>query len=247
MFEKLKKSIFIFFIIIFSFNLVNALNVYVGLEILTLEDDPTYSCINSANGDYGPQGKIRAISSILPDHPLYFNLSKQSDGTTVWAGDGTKDTDYGPGEIIFLPNPIDLTSGETYNLMMDIDAIRIYLPLNTYSSSYGTWSETTNDEYWTAGQVGAGGNCEFMARGRSSCAYSTTYQCYYGQSSLMFVGNYRGKLTNSCATDGTNYNCDQIGLIGMYRSSDWNFKIANSYNNLYQPTVGNFNMQFVMP
>ncbi len=239
--EKRIISIFtIFILFILSIQSVSALNVYLGLEIITLTDDPANGCINHASASYGPQGRIRAISSILPSHPLYFNLTNQSNGAQIWAGDSTKDTDYGPGEIIFLPNPIDLQSGVTYNLMMDIDAIRVYLPLISFDS----FVETSNDEYWTAGKLGIAGKIEPMVRS-SSCTYLGTYSAYATTDTTIFYSSVRGNLIHSCMTDNINYNCDDYQYIPTAPGGDFN--VNRKYDNLYQPTVGNFNMQFTMP
>lgn len=249
-----KRFIFIFSIFILFFTLVqntNALPVYVGIKILNMTDDSASSCINAAGGDYSSTGRIRALSSILPWYPIYFNLTNQSNGATIWSGDSTKDTDYAIGDIIYLPNAIDLISGTNYNLFFDIDAIRIYLPLQDYTDGGSiSWTATNNDEYWTAGYRGTdGGTFELFVRSNDNVC---SFFMYLSRrpNEVFFIKNSRGVLTHSCMGDFFSHNCDEQGFISIdYASTEStrDFKIDSKYGYLYQPNTGNFNIAFTMP
>ncbi|MFW6008532.1 MAG: hypothetical protein ACOCP8_04625, partial [archaeon] len=134
--------------LIVSLQPVSSLQTYVGIKILNLTDDPSASC--AGEDGYGYQGRIRGLSSILPDFPIYFELRDAVDDSLIWAGDSTEDADYKIGDIIQMPQLVDLTIGKEYKLFFDINAIRIYLPLE----SHNDFERTINDIYWTAGEIG---------------------------------------------------------------------------------------------
>jgi hypothetical protein len=199
-------------------NNTNAVATYVGIYINNLTDDSANSCAGVSG--YGQQGRIRAIAAILPAYPIYFNLSKVSDGSTVWAGDGTDDTDYTIGDTIYLPTSVDLTIAENYNLFFDIDALRIYLPLTTL----GTFIASPDDNYYTIGSTAGTENSGFYSSS-SGCAYAGTYS---GGSTYSAVFSDR-TLTIS-------------RRIMMTTATD--FKIDNKYNGLSNTNSGNFNLPF---
>lgn len=124
--------------------------------------------------------------------------------------------------------------------MMDIDAIRIYLPI----SNLGGFTETINDEYWTAGDVGTDWRNEYHVRsGIDDCIFFNTGNVR--QDWLFFISRNRGTLSHSCMHDAANNNCDSLGYVGM-RFDDFDFLIDSQYNNLHQDNIGNFNMQFTI-
>lgn len=226
---------------ILCINNSNALPTYVGVQIKNMTDDPASSCANrDTEGDYGFQGRIRALSSILPHHPIHFELTYQANGSSVWTGDSTKDTDYTIGDVIFMPNSVELQTGVNYNLMFDIDAIRIYLPL----PNYYVFTETINDEYWTAGKYG-NAYSEYYAYSHTSnlCKYNGASSTSY----TLLVSNKRQNLVHSCMSDNAHYNCDDFGFLGVSRSPTNDYRIDAKYDNLYQDGVGNFNLIFTAP
>lgn len=225
-----------------SINLAYSLPTYIGIEILNMTDDPASSCAN-ADANYGPQGRIRALSSILPNYPIFFNLTNSSG--EVWSGNATKDTDYTIGDIIYMPYPINsLNSGEMYTLMFDIDAIRIYLPLEDVSSGE-VWSANANDEYWTLGKKGSSPNYEIiMSVSNYGCLPPNIYYHSDSPNDNNFYFSNRTNINSSCMDDSTSYNCDELGAIML---NDYSFNMDKKYNNLYQPTVGNFYLNFVAP
>lgn len=163
MIKKILAIISLLGLFLVSIQSASALQTYVGVKILNLTDDPAASCAGEAG--YGSQGRIRAISSILPDYPIYFELRNVSDNSLIWSGDSTDDTDYEIGDVIQIPQLLDLTIGQDYKLFFDIDAIRIYLPLENYKylSSDPIWEATLDDNYWTAGKIGSGDTYEYEA------------------------------------------------------------------------------------
>ncbi len=236
-----KEIIFIFSIFILLFITIpdtNALSTYVGVKILDMKDDPSAHCINNGYGDYGPQGRIRAISSVLPDYPIFFNLTKQSDGTQIWAGDSTKDSDYTIGDMFFLPSAVDLISGEDYNLMFDIDAIKIYLPLPDYIS----FKASDNDEYWTMGKINT--DNEYCFRQNHGCEFYTSIVGQFSNICIL-IASSRDQIDNSCSSDGTDNNCRLT--TNSFPVKKYDFNILDQYDNLYQDDVGNFNLVFTIP
>jgi hypothetical protein len=221
-------AIFIFMsILILSIQQSSAVPVYVGIRVDNLTDDPSNSCagISGTGYDYGSQGRVRAIAAILPTYPIYYNLSKVSDGSTIWAGDGTDDTDYGIGDIMYLPASVDLTIGEDYNIFFDIDALRIYLPLTTT----GSFTATVDDNYYTIGDT-----TDTSGSGFVSVDYGCTYAGTYGA----------GTTHHAVYDDRTITDSRRVGGTVSYEPKD--FKIDGKYANLYTSSVGNFNIAFTM-
>ena len=232
-----------------------ALNTYVGIKILDLKDDPEHSCANQATNDpsgvldnYGPMGRIRAISSIFDNGlPLYFNLSK-SDGTVIFQGNDTKDCgldgggcEYTINDTIFLPNTVLLTDGEDYNLMMDIDAIKVYLPINSQSA----FTRNSDNMYWTAGAYAYEAESGVVSY-NDLCSYGTM-QSNSNSYNYMYFGNkrYINLGSDSCFNDNTLFNCDNNGFIGVEHSGfEDSFNIDAIYKDLYQPDIGNINIGF---
>jgi hypothetical protein len=220
----MKKYFAIFILIsilILSMQQSNAVPAYVGVKIDNLTDDSAHSCAGESG--YGSQGRIRAIAAILPTYPIYFNLSRTSDGATIWSGDGIEDTDYTIGDTIYIPDSIDLTIGEEYNFFFDIDAIKVYLPLRTY----GSFTKTDNDTYYINGIYG------------SSAGYwqkSNADGCNDGGSISYVTGslniyNSRALTTSSkITTNGGNLD----------------FRINEQYYGLNTAAIGNFNFAFTM-
>jgi len=249
----MKKVLIVISIIglfLFSIQSSLALSTYVGVKILNLTDDPTASCSGQYTVDVDPyqQGRIRAISSILPDYPIYFNLSYSSNGSTVWAGNSNEDIDYTINDIIYLPNTIDMQTGIDYKLFLDIDAIRIYLPLPNINS----FQATLDDNYWTIGLDGTTGEGEDIALSQAnSCFYSGSGN--HGSIIYRFIANNRSILSTYCESDGIPNNCDNIGKIGIIERSsgaccaynaNQDFYSFEKYNDLYTSNVGNINFAF---
>lgn len=221
-----------------------ALETYVGFEILNLEDDPTASCVGEEG--YGDQGRIRAISSMPPDFPIYFQLTYASNGTVVWSGDSVEDTDYTIGDIVFLPEKVNLTIGETYKLFFDVDVIRIYLPVPTYSG----FTATPDGNYWTAGTVGTNTGIEdVFASSSNGCGYNTIISAYAYQTISFFISNVRdsSKLVHACMSDSNSRTCDDEGIMALLNSdSTSDFRINAKYNNLRYSHIGNFVLYFTV-
>jgi len=258
MFRRLIGIFVLFGIFFVSLQSVSALNTYIGVKILNLTDDPAVNCAGLSTGDvdnplttnfnetaYDFRGRIRSISSILPEYPVYFELSRVNDSTMIWSGNGTDDTDYEIGDIMYIPQTVDLDIGVDYKLFFDVDAIRMYLPL----VNYGVFEATQNDNYWTIGKIGTGSN-----------SYEYTYLsnvngCTYGSNvasleySVMFITNNRStnNFISACMTDNVAYcNFPDVRAInndrGTHSSKD--FRINKKYENLYTSSVGNFQIQF---
>jgi hypothetical protein len=220
-----------------------ALDTYVGIEIMNLTDDSidtSNSCNNQAGG-YGSQGRMRALSSILPDYPIYFSLTYDSNGSIVWQGNSTDDGDFIIGDTMYLPNLVNMQSGVDYRLIFDIDAIRIYLPLVDFES----FEKSVDDNYWTVGEFG-GSSYQERAILSSSCSYSTTLSAWTGVNYGTWVSNNRVNLSSDCNTDSIAHNCDELGLMAIGRGGN-SFKINGQYTDLYQPTIGIFEFVFTFP
>jgi hypothetical protein len=220
------KKYFILIILILSLTIIindtSAVNVYVGVTINNLTDNPAAGCAGETG--YGSQGRIRAIAAILPSYPIYFNLSKVDDGSTIWSGDGTDDTDYTIGDTMYLPESVDLTIGEDYNLFFDIDAIRVYLPLKTY----GSFTKTIDDNYYITGEYNSGTAGYWQKSADSTCAPG---------GSITYV-------TGSLKV----FNSRTIGTFSRITTNAdiYDFKIGTQYNNLHTSSVGNFNIGFTI-
>lgn len=227
----------------------NALETYVGVEILNLTDDPSGSCAGEPG--YGSQGRIRAFSSIVGDEytnqfPIYFELRDASDNSLVWSGNSTKDTDYTIGDIIYLPQPVDLTPGSNYTLFFDIDAIRIYLPLENYNE----FEASADNNYWTAGVLNEESESEYSQySSKDSCSTTPSFEDNYYAYGIL-VGNNRD-LNVSCGSDGIEYNCHEVQTMnlivrygGSFDGRYTDFNARTKYDNLHQPDVGNFEFGF---
>lgn len=220
-----------------------ALQTYVGVKILNLSDDPASSCAGQYTVGVDPfqQGRIRAISSILPNYPIYYEL-KNASGTIIYSGN-ISDGDYTFNDTFYLPSPVDLSSGANYSLFLDIDAIRIYLPIPTYN----TFTETADDNYWTAGYR------RNLATQQYSYA-STATLCSYGSIRTDFsTGWYNIFITNNRnqvmvgVVCGTNYcELNNYNLMGMSLTSQTpeDFRMDEKYAYLYQSNVGNIQLAF---
>ena len=241
MLKKLISIIVLLGLFLLGIQSAYALETYVGVRILNLTDDPSASCAGQAG--YGEHGRIRAISSILPDFPIYFELRHALNESIVWSGNSVEDTDYTIGEVMWMPSTVDLSIGGNYTLFFDVDAIRIYLPL----VNYGSFVATPDNNYWTAGRVGVGGsaNSEYMqSSGSNNCAQGSTSSSW--SSGLFFVSNDRdpAKLNHPCMTDSTTLNCHTQGIMGISNSGTSNFRTYGRYNNLLNSNVGNFYLSF---
>jgi len=232
---------------LFCINSGFALSTYVGIKILDLRDDASYSCVGQSG--YGDQGRIRGLVSNPDDgYPIYFKVYKVSDGTVIREMNSTADTDYEKGDTIVLPESVDLTPGEEYGVFFDIDAYKIYLPL----VDYGSFHATINDTYWT---IGSKVQKEYVYTEYSSgdtCTYGGRRTNYFGNDpayhrSGVGVTNNRSNLGSNCWNDDINYNCHTQGsiAIGYEHPTYSNFKMLGSYLNLHTSTVGNFEFTFV--
>ena len=246
MLKKLISIIVLLGLFLLGIQSAYALETYVGVRIVSLSDDPAASCVGYSGvpGGYGDQGRIRAISSMPPDFPIYFELRHHATNDLIWSGNSVADVDYEVGDVIQIPETVDLTIGQDYRLFFDVDAIRITLPL----VNLGGFEKTIDDQYWTVGRVGTGStstNREYWQySGSNNCAYSTSGNT--GGSSLVFVSNTRDptKLNHPCMTDSIAYNCDSQGIMGIPNSGTISFRTYGRYNNLLNSDVGNFELLF---
>jgi hypothetical protein len=215
---------------LFLFQSSYSLNTYVGVKILNLTDDPANSC--SGEIGYGFQGRIRALSSILPNFPIYMEI-KNSSGSVIASGN-VADSDYTIGDVMYFPTQVDLTVGADYTIFFDVDAIRIYLPLQ----DAGNVKSTVDNNYWTAGYrftgscSGGGGEASYTSSGCNYVGGSST-GCSVFNSKEIYSVNRSYDLTDP--SPHSNY---QLFALGSQ------FNINSQYYNLYQPTVGNFNIGF---
>ena len=167
----------------------------------------------------------------------------------LWFGNSTENIDYNIGSTIFLPQLIDMSSGSDYTLFMDIDAIRIYLPLITMNS----FEETIDDNYWTIGKMGSGATSEdYSYSNNDLCTGASLVNM--PQRCASFVTNDRASnFSHSCIDDGISNNCDENNLLGIYSKDDFcsgmssSYKIYGKYADLYTSSVGNINIAFTMP
>jgi len=224
----------------FSIHVNNAVMTYVGVKIINLTDDPSASCIGYFNSSVDPyqQGRIRAISSVQPDYPIYFNLTYANNATQVWAGNDTADSDYTIGDTIYLPQAIDMQVGVDYNLFMDIDAIRFYLPLASYSS----FEKTLDNNYWTAGIVGDKNSIyEYTYTSTNICTINNMNN--YATTTDVFLSNNRSLLNHSSIYDYTKNNAYHYGFMAIITGA-YNFNGTTHYINFSKANIGNINFVF---
>jgi hypothetical protein len=107
-----KKMILLMVVFLLSAVSASAIQTYVGINILDLKD----TVCNK---------QMKIVSNPGEGYPLHFKVTRNSDSVVLWEGDSTENLDYGTGDIILLPEPIDLASGEAYNLDMDVDMVAI--------------------------------------------------------------------------------------------------------------------------
>jgi len=234
--KKFFLILFLFFVFVES---SFALETYIGIQINNLTDDPAHSCVGEPG--YPASGRIQAISSILPTYPLYFNLSYYSNGSTIWSGNSIFDQDYEIGDTIYLPQAFNLSSGESYKIMIDIDAIRVYL------SMVDGWGFTTSSDnnYWTAGHMGTTSVNSQRPVASNSCISSGNSNTNW-KNTLFFISKNRATLLDSCMSSGVASDCEVKGFIGIDKTDTiYDFKIDTSYNNLHLSTVGNFVFNFI--
>jgi len=192
-----------------------AIPTYVGIEIINLTDDPNDSnnCINKFG--YGPQGKIRAISSILPDYPIYFEISDPSNSSNiVYSQNSTKDSDYVIGDTIWAPTTANLDIGKTYDMKIDIDAIKIYLDITDSSKSF----VSPNNEYYTVGETSTSLSAQF-----NGCEFTNFINA--GGASTVLVTKNKNIINDKFG----------IGWAGVFVP----------YYNIKDPSIGNFEFSFV--
>jgi len=232
-----------------------ALSTYVGIEIQELKDDPAHSC--AGVGTFGDQGRIRGFVSNPDDgYPIHYKLYRVSDSTVVWENDSTANTDYQKGDIMYLPQMVDLTPGEEYGLFFDVDAYKIHLPLR----DYGGFRATLNDTYWVSGRYArnAPKNEYYQRANSNACTYERgSYTSFYDSSCPIYgfaISNNRSNLNSGCWTDATEYNCDDEGITFAYvgwggygcpNLYDYSFKMYTTYLDLYKDTKGNFEFTFI--
>ena len=231
----IKKLIF-FLTLIFAVSYhAYSLNTYVGVNLVNLSDDPTSSC--SGESGYGSQGRIRALSSILPNYPIYMEIRNSTDSSVLHSGN-VSDGDYHQGEAFYFPTQVDLIPGETYEIFFDVDAIKVYLNTTNWVNS----RRTADDLYWTVGDVGSscsggGGQtlirsvtntCDFLSSGNTGCPYNTKFS-FSGDRSDPYLEYSTGIATSPDAF---------LVLVTE-------FELDSKYLNLYQSSVGNFQFQFI--
>jgi len=251
------KIILMLSLMIISMQTIFALNTYVGVKILNLTDrtdlGAPYNCINesgtNANGgvyDYGTQGRIRGFSSIVGvdkevEYPIFFNLTYKNNGTEIWSGNSTDDTDYGVGDIIQIPQLVDLTIGEDYNFAFDVDVYKIYLDLE----SDGKFEAKVDDIYWTSGYVGINAYKEYDQIS-SGCGYLST-EYAYNQYNLVSISNQRNiSMDAPCLKDIVAINCQNSGYGLIYYASYYGniFVLNGGYRELYKDNIGLFEIPF---
>ena len=231
------KKLFVFFVLFLS--LVSygySLNTYVGVKIIDLKDDPSNSCASESG--YNSQGRIQALSSILPDYPIYMEIRNLS-GTPLYSGN-VSDNDYVIGDTIFFPNEIDLTIGENYSVFFDVDAIRFFLNLPPTHSMYSgpIFTRNLDNNYWSIGNkftLVGDSNGKTIESDTSGCQFERSWGWgpnvnHYKNRSM--VGN------TSC----TMYDC--FKTLDYSSDNSKSFRINGLYSNIYQPTIGNFNVGF---
>lgn len=244
-----KKILLFMIVFISSFIIIpntNALETYVGVKILNLTDqEGTYSSCAWDSEIYGFQGRIRALSSVLPNYPIFFNLTYTINASAIGTWNSTQDTDYTIGDVIYIPEMVNLNIGEYYNLMFDIDAIRIYLDI---TSNPGSFTKTYDNEYWTSGYVGTSSTLEYYVKSASTSCLGNSTLGAVQQASLVFISNNRTNLMHTCMTDATTLNCDENGFTGLSNSSVDAYLYYNKagylYQNLYENSIGNFYLTF---
>jgi len=232
---------------LFCINSGFALSTYVGIKILDLRDDASYSCVGQSG--YGDQGRIRGLVSNPDDgYPIYFKVYKVSDGTVIREMNSTADTDYEKGDTIVLPQSVDLIPGEEYGVFFDIDAYKIYLPL----VDHGSFRATINDTYWTIGRKVRYENVYTQYSSGDTCSYGGKTTKSFGNDAAyhkngLGITNNRSNIASNCWDDNIDYNCHTQGgmAIGNEYPSAADFKMFASYVNLYTSTVGNFEFTFV--
>jgi len=232
-----------------------ALSTYVGVKIVDLKDAPSNSCIGV--GGYGDQGRIRGFVSNPDDgYPIYYKLYKLSDGTVIREGDSVIDIDYEKGDTMLLPWVAELTPGEEYGLFFDVDAYKIYLPLQDYGTSF---KATSNNTYWITGKTIKQEYERYAHSDNNLCTYNSVSNSYFYDSSCsqyagMPVFNNRSNFNSGCVNDDSDYNCVNEGIMfvafgrsGFQCGSHYikNFRMDTSLVNLYTDTVGNFEFTFV--
>jgi len=248
MYKKILKTVICLSLFsLFCVQSTFALSTYVGVKILELKDDPASSCAGVSG--YGDQGRIRGFVS-NPDegYPIYYKLYKFSDGTVIWEGNSTNNTDYERGDTMLLPQVVDLTPGEEYGLFFDVDAYKIYLPLRDYYD----FRATLDDIYWTSGrhkdmeyevsQLSTGNGCTFNRNALERYNGNNPYR------QGITISNNRSKLNSACWSDDIDNNCDNEGMtyLGYSYSYTEAFKIGSSvYRDLYTSTKGNFEFTFI--
>lgn len=229
--------------ILFVPSSVFALETYVGIKIDRLEDAPGSSCVGEFNTTVDPaqQGRIRALSSIVgPEYPnqypFNFELTYASNGSVIWSGNSTQDTDYGINETIFLPESTNLTIGEDYILDFTFNAIRVYISV---PSSYEgeTWKSTDNN-YWSIGNRGiscsGGGGQTYINSPTESCQVSSVSNtgCTF-DSKVLFSSKRNISLTYTTS----------VGTEKFISSSN-TFNMNDEYLDINDPGNGNMQLGF---
>mgnify|MGYP001413992743 CR=1 FL=1 len=207
-----------------------SLQTYVGVKIVDLKDDSLSSCAGESS--YGSSGRIRALSSILPNFPIYMEVKNSSND--VIATGNVADSDYAIGDVMYFPTELNLTIGADYLIFFDIDAIRVYLDLNSWSNS----RKSTDNNYYTIGDVGSscsGGGGFNYVNSDSACGFTNgaTKGCSYS-SHMGFSKNRADSYLSWSSSFGSE-------LFGVGPND---FNIDSKYLNLAASTNGNFNIGF---
>lgn len=145
---------------------------------------------------------------------------------------------------MFLPNSVNLSSGENYTLFFDIDAIRVYINAGSHSE------KSADNNYWTVGVYGGNINNENIVRSTAgTCTYS---DLAWGDkaNAIYMVGDRSGDISDSTnCRNGASSACAGNGILSVTRTG-WatqDFNVNNKYDNLYQSSKGNFQFGFTFP
>ena len=236
MIKKLISIIVLLGLFLLGIQSAYALETYVGIQILNLTDDPTASCAGFTG--YGEQGRIRALSSIQPDFPIYFEL-RHMNGSVIWAGNDTEDRDYAVNDVMYLPSTVNLDLGEDYRVYMNVNALRIFLLTWSEFSSFSTDDNT----YWTIGNGRSVGSLTTsMIAGSSTC--SGTAVGGAGAHNLIYISNIRNStLLNNCLNNSSLCSNPQLSDL-VASGTSWSYRIDNRYQDLWRSDRGIFEFGF---
>jgi hypothetical protein len=211
------KKMILLMVFLLSIYGVSAIQTYVGIDVLELKD-------SACNND------MKIVSNPGGGYPLHFKVTRNSDSVILWEGDSTEDIDYATGDVILLPEPVDLTSGEVYDLDMDVDMVGINrVALN----GFVYYSSSSCGPFIQMGRSGSGGRYQYV----DEICTGITYRNNMGINGNKVNLNY----------------CDRSGVKVTHELSSGNFDSSGSLTSVYsgsfgeliQPDVGLFQFQFI--